>query len=677
MNRRNWQMPSMLWLLLALLVLLPLLAYWQYRWLGEVSDAERERMQRNLQAAATQFGQEFDQELTFAYITLQDAPFTFESTPQGFAERYRQWAEAATHPRLINAIYQVQTAAPGEFQLWRFDPATRVFTPAEWTPDLQPIRQSLQEQRDLHEHVQQLLHNILPTSGGLPTNGVPASGGSRDSGEASSQPKSLSKGTAFIQMSSPGPLDERLPGLVLPLGQIGPLPLGYAQTDSYRIVLFDLAYIKQELLPELARKHFFNNGTRDYVYSVLQADKPDPQVIFESEAQTATRAGDAMARFFRVKLDARDRLILSKGYSVNVFANETRTAEVRTNGLSGGTNERVATTRQQETRVKGLPNPVTELSQSISTLHKRSDGSWQLVVRHRAGSLDAAVAGLRRRNLAISIGVLLLLSVSVGLIVLSSRRAQALAQKQIEFVAGVSHELRTPLSVICAAAENLADGVPGLIDNREQVKRYGTLIRDEGRRLSGMVEQVLEFAGAESGKQNYDLRPVAPKRVIEGALAALHLPLQESGFAVEMQLADALPLINADAPALSRAVQNLISNALKYGGDHRWLRVSAGVAKTLHGEELQLSITDHGLGIAAEELPHIFEPFYRGKEVSAAQIHGNGLGLSLVKHIIEAHGGRITVESQSGQGSTFTLHLPVPREAAATQLLLANEAAGE
>src|SRR6185436_18484047 len=97
------------------------------------------------------------------------------------------------------------------------------------------------------------------------------------------------------------------------------------------------------------------------------------------------------------------------------------------------------------------------------------------------------------------------------------RRAQALAERQIEFVAGVSHELRTPLSVICSAAENLADGV---VDNREPIKRYGTLIRDEGRRLTDMVEQVLEFAGAQSGRKNYELRPLEPEHVIDDALTA-------------------------------------------------------------------------------------------------------------------------------------------------------------
>ncbi len=120
--------------------------------------------------------------------------------------------------------------------------------------------------------------------------------------------------------------------------------------------------------------------------------------------------------------------------------------------------------------------------------------AWQLVVRHRAGSVDAAVAELRMKNLAVSFGILLVLGVSMALIVINSQRAQRLARLQMEFVAGVSHELRTPLAVISSAADNLTDGI---IESKPQVKLYGTLIRNEARRLEGMMEQILAFASGQ------------------------------------------------------------------------------------------------------------------------------------------------------------------------------------
>jgi signal transduction histidine kinase len=174
-----------------------------------------------------------------------------------------------------------------------------------------------------------------------------------------------------------------------------------------------------------------------------------------------------------------------------------------------------------------------------------------------------------------------------------------------------------------------------------------------------MVEQVLEFAGAQSGRKNYELRPAELNQVIEDAVTACRLQLAEGGFEIEKKIAAHLPMVKADADALSRAIQNLLSNAMKYSGGSRWIGLSAEPVNTANGEEVRIKISDRGLGVAPSERERIFEPFYRGKETQAAQIRGNGLGLSLVKHIITAHGGRVSVESKIGEGSVFMLHLPI------------------
>src|SRR5262249_2849361 len=134
---------------------------------------------------------------------------------------------------------------------------------------------------------------------------------------------------------------------------------------------------------------------------------------------------------------------------------------------------------------------------------------------HRAGSLETAVARARTTNLAIGFGILLLLALSMALTLVAVQRERRLAQQQMDFVSGVSHALRTPLAVICSAGENLADGV---VEDPQQSRQYGVLVRNEGRRLAEMVEQVLDFAGIQSGKSRYRFEPLDVEDLITGAL---------------------------------------------------------------------------------------------------------------------------------------------------------------
>ena len=281
---------------------------------------------------------------------------------------------------------------------------------------------------------------------------------------------------------------------------------------------------------------------------------------------------------------------------------------------------------------------------------------WQLAVQHRAGSLAAAVAALRRRNLAVSFSLLSLLAGSMALIIVLSRRAQRLANLQMEFVAGVSHELRTPLAVICSAADNLADGVVG---SPEQAREYGGLVRSEGRRLTRLVEQILVFAAGQANRAGYDLQPVQMEAAIERALAGAAPMLTEAGFEVEKSIAPGLPPVIADTDALNQCLENLIGNAIKYGRPGRWLSVQASSSTEASRTEVQVSVEDRGAGIPSADLPHIFEPFYRTKAAREGQIRGVGLGLHLVKRMMQGMGGRVSVWSKTGRGSKFTLHLPV------------------
>ncbi|MFP5378501.1 MAG: sensor histidine kinase, partial [Vicinamibacteria bacterium] len=146
--------------------------------------------------------------------------------------------------------------------------------------------------------------------------------------------------------------------------------------------------------------------------------------------------------------------------------------------------------------------------------------------------------------------------------------------------------------------------------------------------------------------------------LVHDAIEASRIDIARAGAQVEVDVAPDTPAILGDAPALRSAVQNLVGNAVKYGGARPWVRVSARAGRVGRAPGVLVTVEDRGLGIASEDRAHVFEPFYRGREAVARQIQGSGLGLSLVSRIAAAHGGRVTLESEPGRGSRFTLHLP-------------------
>jgi signal transduction histidine kinase len=283
------------------------------------------------------------------------------------------------------------------------------------------------------------------------------------------------------------------------------------------------------------------------------------------------------------------------------------------------------------------------------------DRAWLLVVKNKAGSIEALVKFSQRHTLGFSFIILVLSAGSSVMLMLATVRARRLARQQMEFVAGVSHELRTPLTVIQSTSYNLSQGT---IQDPRRVQQYGDVIQREARRLINQIERMLSFAGIQSGRRVYDPQPTNVTAIAERSLAEYAVPFAEDGWQIEQHFAEDLPLVLTDGPALESALKNLFENALKYAARGKRLSVSACAAQGTKGREVQITVADRGPGIAPKDLPYIFEPFYRGRNVSATT-SGAGLGLCLVERNLRALGGSVTVKSTQGHGTSFTLHLPV------------------
>lgn len=625
-------------LVAVVLLLVPALAWLQYRWVGQVSEAERERMQRTLRTSASQFATDFDSELSRAVVGLQvEGAVVRDENWTSYAQRYNTWTERTADPRLVAEVLLVDAASStaearaddgdrrrgavssSDLRVRRWNEEQRVFEVIEWQGDLTPFREALAE------HFGELQVMRAQGTGRFRREGV----------------VSFNIGDPFTLVSPVTlfefPSDRRSPPRIDILG--------------FTLIRLNPEYVTHTMLPALTARHFHGEGgSADYRIAVTDRREPS-QVIWESEPGAATAIGsapDVDASFMSARPD-------------QVFMISRNRGSNGTTVSATGSDERIVISMLQDRRgapggdVPPPPPPAPSRGPNFGAF----EGRWRVAAVHRAGSLEAAVAAVRVRNLMLSSGILLLLTSAIGLIVVSARRAQTLARQQMEFVAAVSHELRTPVAVIGTAASNLADGV---VADPARVRKYGTTIQGEARRLAETVERVLQLAGIAAGNAARARTAVSVSELVQQSVAACRPEIDGRGVTVELSLPEELPAVEGDAGALRSAVQNLISNAVKYGGDARWVRVTAAARANAGGRggagQVAITVTDRGLGITAEDRKHIFEPFYRGREAVSRQIQGSGLGLNLVSRIAAAHGGSVEVTSEPGHGSAFTLILP-------------------
>ena len=448
----------------------------------------------------------------------------------------------------------------------------------------------------------------------------------------------------MTEMMMPWAIDQSIPAIAYPIRRhtSSDGPVNRADV-TWLIIQLNPSVLQKEIFPELAQKFFGSASGMDYYVAVKAVGNDGERVVYSSgpgSGEEKDRPADAVLNLIGPPFGHGG----PPDASMEFFSAPARP---RAGDHAQQSDE------QHMAALERLPR--------FDPFHyAQNQDMWQVTATHKSGSVEAAVGALRRRNLMASFGVLGVLAITMGLIVVASQRARRLARLQMDFVAGVSHELRTPLAVISSAAENIAHGV---VEDKQQLVRYGNTIVKQSRQLTQLVEQVLLFAATQQPQRSLGHGRVNISEVIDSALEGTSSEVAAAGFTVERRIESGLPTVNADFTALVRSLQNLITNAVKYGGENRWLRISAAAVKG-NGriEEVKLTVEDKGIGISKDEIKQIFEPFYRSPAVSESGIHGTGLGLPLARTIVEAMGGRITASSELGKGSAFSIHLPVAQE---------------
>ncbi|HEX9960496.1 MAG TPA: HAMP domain-containing sensor histidine kinase [Pyrinomonadaceae bacterium] len=596
----------------ALLGLLALLATLQYNWLGQISDGERERLQRLVQSDTVRFAEDFNREIQNAYFNFQiNSGVWREKNWDAFNKPLAFWRGKTAYPNLIRDFYFAEAGA-GE-NLLRYNAESGAFEAAEWSEELNKLKPKLADENAFHPVQTEIPALLMPVH---------------------DAEKTFDR--ILIRAQNPDKT-----GIKTPVP-----PVEMPKKYGVLIIRLDENVIKNQILPDLVKKYFSASESADYKLAIVGAQS---RIVFQTGDVNTT---DATAKLF--DLSSEHFMFFANRELISKIEGEPKRGEVVLRKFESKNSKQMVFTRESggNREVDILTSEPTQGRVRISARQGDEAGNWILNVQHTAGSLEQFITRTRRKNLAISFGILSLLAVSVVLIFLSAQRAKRLAQRQLDFVSSVSHEFRTPLAVIYSAGENLTDGV---VRNEIQVSQYGELIKREGKKLRSMVEQILDFAGASSGKKKYDLRESDVGEIIENALAECRSLIDEKGIAVEREIAPNLPPVVADKNALSRAIQNLIGNAVKYSNGEKWLKISAKNG----GGKIKIAVEDKGIGIAKNDLKHVFEPFYRAKAVVDEQIHGNGLGLSLVKQIVEAHKGEIKIESEPEKGSRFTIEIAI------------------
>ena len=282
---------------------------------------------------------------------------------------------------------------------------------------------------------------------------------------------------------------------------------------------------------------------------------------------------------------------------------------------------------------------------------------WGLRTSYGPQPIPEIVSASTRPQQALMIVLAIAMALGVFLVAGAAAREVRVAELKSNFVASVSHDLKTPLALIQLFAETLE---LGRVRTPERAQEYYRIINGESKKLTRLIENILDFSRMEAGLRPYRMEPADLRESLTKVLSRMDTQFSQGNFAIKTDIAPDLPRILADEGAAEQAIENLLANAMKYSGDAKTIEVTARRA----GGHIVVSVTDHGIGISRREQGRIFRKFYRVQRELGGGPQGTGLGLAIVDHTMRGHGGFVRVESEPDQGSTFSLYFPIPSESA-------------
>jgi len=653
------------------IILLISISFLQYRWIGQLNETEMDRLNKNLRSSLERFSEDFDRELGRVFSAFEGTLNENQDTLAAILNDWQTYQETAPFPELVGSVYLTEVRQGEEPVLYLVDTASAKKVKMSWPASFSELRQKMEMKSfSGHEILISIFQGLL-----------------------------LTDSTAFVVIPDPnledqfekGKKNSKVRSLVIQLNAefmkktwIRSLSDEYFTTDgdldynfSIRDTLRNLTFFQTDSVkhPDLSWP-VANLRTRDMIILAGNSVRTKRMEVIKERAQAVSKF-----QSFSFSTSAGGKTQIQVSHPEPPDPNQTMTTVVSVPeapaAVSVGSVGRVSAVTPAPPAVPVMvdvnvktPTPkapienwgsVKPFSFTLETENiygptpfSTSESGWVIQAAHISGSLTEAVNEIRMKNLFIGSGILILLAGSIGFLLIASLKAWHQSRQQMEFVAGITHELRTPLAVIRSAAENLADGV---VSTPESQVKYGRLIRDEGKRLSEMIEQVLDFSGLQSGRKNWTFTRVDVGDALEESVLGILEQAEQKSIKLESHyLFD--QVVYADRKAMLTIFRNLLENAIKYSNAHSIVIMRMQT----DGKSVSVSIRDFGMGIPDEEKGRIFEPFFRGKAASEAQIHGNGLGLSLVQSLVTVNKGKISLKSEPGKGSEFVVSFPIDQK---------------